>query len=1239
MMHASYVHSDGFFELGSPYFHTVDDVESIGVITSMVQDHQGFIWIGTQSGLNRFDGYQFKEYKHDPNNPNSIAGNYVRTIWQAPDNKLWAGTIANGVSIIDLISGDIKHASLDSENDHSQLSDNQIRAILGDANGNVYIASNYGLNYYHAQSDRFFVVDAIEGCELAYQDKKTRSLLIDANDALWLGTTKGLCYIGNPQQGLDTNTFKGKEHDAFQGQNAFVLYESKRGDIWVGTTSSGAARINIATQEVTRIPLDPNVEGALSHSWIKGFVEPSSDELWIGTYGGGINVVDPESMKVTRVFRHSVVNKAGLISDVISTFLMDDSGLLWIGYWGGGFNTYNYLNQALSSMQSDPLRPNHLSSTHVTAVSEISNGQLWAGSHNGVINIIEPGKGVVEYIHLGELIGAPSVKRMVRVIREFQPGKIWIGTNEGLFHYDLTSKEVTYFDSTDGLPSKRVQALANSQQFLWIGTESGVAKLDLNDGKTISIVTPDLRFVVYAIAISKDGDSWIATSDGLYVVPYDSTEVLKISEEQQSAINLDETGIRALLFDHNDTLWVTTSEGLSRMIKWADGVAEFESVNDRVGLNTYSLGSSLTPDLQGNIWTANYKINPETWQYLHLKQEFGFNLGNATLGGNGVTKQGLLLQSGRLGILMINPEKVLLSDYQPPVVITDVEVNTEKVQNFQNGLNLAPDTKRFSVVFSALDFTYPELNQYEYKLEGYDKDWLAVSTNERKATYSRLPPGNYRLKVRGTNSFGKWSESEIDLPIKQVPFWYESWWFKVAMFVTALLIINGMYRLRFKYLKQQKEQLNALVNSRTKNIESLGKTGQEITSSLNLEDIFESVYIHIAESMDAYVFLLGIVDKVTHQIHVEFYCENDQRCTPISFDLNDTSRPAVLCVINKQEIIAQNLAQLNKCVGGIKDPVSGHQTESVVYLPLVVKDEVVGCLSIQSMQPNAYDSNHLFMLRTIASYAAIAIENAVAMRQLRETQAQLVESEKVASLGRLVSGVAHELNTPVGIAITSVSSLGELATQVEADIDNNKLTKSGIKKFVASSIEIDRLLQKNLGRCANLIKNFKSISADQMTSSPSELVLKSYIQKIVDSHKGRLEEADITCTISGDDATIFVDAGLIGQVFGNLIDNAIYHAFQEHTEKQVNIAIKEHNNTVTIVFSDNGVGIEEEQKALIFDPFFTTARSRGLHGLGLNIVYTIIANKLNGSIAVTSEIGQGTSFKIVIPKSAEGYQI
>lgn len=1231
----SLVKGDDFFEIGSPFFHTVAGMETLdsSVITALHQDKEGYIWIGTQEGLLRYDGYQFKVFQHDPENSSSIAGNYVRTIWQTPDDRIWIGTMSNGVSIIDIATNKVIRMSANVDSAKHRLSHNQVRAIFGDDNGRVFIATNNGLNYYDPSRDQVELIEFIDGCDAAYQDKRTRSVLIDSRDSLWLGTTKGLCHIESPSSIGEGTRITGKEYVELNGQNASVLLESRSGDIWVGTTSHGVAKINVSTQQIQRIPQDPSEDGALSHSWAKAITEFEDGTIWIATYGGGINVVDPLQVKVKKVIRHAPAIKSGIISNVVSSFLVDSSGLLWIGYWGGGINTYNFLNQAISILQRYPGRPNQLTSSNITAVSEISNGKLWVGTVNGVVNVIAPKMGVVEHINLSQLIENESVKRTIRVIREFQPGKIWIGTNEGLFHYDLVTGQVLYFDSNDGLPNKQIRTLVKEENLLWIGTDSGVAKMNLDNNYQIEAYAPQYRHLVYELAISPNQDIWVGTTEGLFVIPKNSTDMKRISDDDLTAVNLGNVVVQDLLFSGDKTLWVATTSGLKRMAKWQDDVAVFESINERVGLGNKDLGGNLIQDLAGNIWTSEYKINPNNWQVLNLKKAYGFHLGNAKVGGSTMTKDGLILQSSRLGLLMIRPDRLVLSDYQPHVVITDLEVNNKTISDFETGLTLQPDNKRLSVTFSALDYTYPNLNQYKYKLDGYDEDWMSVAAFERKATYSRLPPGEYRLNIRATNSFGKWSQSEISLPIRQIPHWYETWWFKVGIILTVFLISNGIYRLRIQYLKQQKIQLNEIIKSRTKNIESLGKTGQEITSSLNLEDIFESVYVHIAESMDAYVFLIGIVDKDAHQINVEFYSENDQRCPPISFDLDDTSRPAVVCVSQKQEIITQNLAQLNECVGGIKDPVSGHQTESVVYLPLVVKDEVVGCLSIQSMQQNAYDSNHLFMLRTIASYTAIAIENGVAMRQLRETQAQLVESEKVASLGRLVSGVAHELNTPVGIAITSVSSLGELATQVKEDIKNNKLTKSGITKFVDSSIEIDRLLQKNLGRCANLIKNFKSISADQMTSSPSALTLKSYIQKIVDSHKGRLEEAAINCSITGDDATIFVDAGLVGQVFGNLIDNTIYHAFLEQTDKQVNIAITEQNNNVTIVFADNGVGMDEEQKACIFDPFYTTARNKGLHGLGLNIVYTIIANKLNGSITVMSEKNQGTSFEMVIPTS------
>lgn len=255
------------------------------------------------------------------------------------------------------------------------------------------------------------------------------------------------------------------------------------------------------------------------------------------------------------------------------------------------------------------------------------------------------------------------------------------------------------------------------------------------------------------------------------------------------------------------------------------------------------------------------------------------------------------------------------------------------------------------------------------------------------------------------------------------------------------------------------------------------------------------------------------------------------------------------------------------------------------------------------------------------------------LQTLTEAQAQLVEKEKMASLGGLVAGVAHEINTPLGISLTAITTLGSDSKELKDKIEQGQLSKQGALDFAQRLQELDALIVTNLNRCHQLVESFKQVSADQIVEQRRMVYLKDYCQEIFNILSAYLKQHRITWHISGDNPKHNLDPGLLSQVFNNLCTNAVCHAFKGVEQKSIDVEItydKKRDRT-RIVFSDNGVGINETVRQKIFEPFYTTKRGQGGTGLGLNIVYTIVTTKLHGDISVESEEGKGIRFSIELP--------
>lgn len=256
------------------------------------------------------------------------------------------------------------------------------------------------------------------------------------------------------------------------------------------------------------------------------------------------------------------------------------------------------------------------------------------------------------------------------------------------------------------------------------------------------------------------------------------------------------------------------------------------------------------------------------------------------------------------------------------------------------------------------------------------------------------------------------------------------------------------------------------------------------------------------------------------------------------------------------------------------------------------------------------------------------------LSMLKETQGKLVESEKMASLGSLVTGMAHELNTPIGTSICCISSLGESVRDVDSAIRDNTLTKAKMMEFLGLVHESESLLTSSLQRCADLVHNFKQVSADQAVAEPREIQLLNYLSEIFGTLSVQLKRNRVQHSLQGDNPTLWVDPGLLVQIITNLTMNAINHAFDGNQEPEITVKVVTTNSHSEIHFRDNGIGLSEEVKRKIFDPFFTTKRGIGGTGLGMNIVYNLVTVQLHGEISVISEQGHGTEFVIQIPKTS-----
>jgi diguanylate cyclase (GGDEF)-like protein len=835
------------FAFIDPYFQNVGENDSIpsGVVTSLAQDADGLIWIGTEEGLVRYDGYRFRHYVHNAADPHSLAGSYISSLHVDAEGFLWIGTGSDGLSRYDIkheIFDNFRHADADPES----LGGGMVWAIATDAGG-TWVASNSGLDYLPkgGRAWRHYRHDEHNPASLA--DDRVHNLLIDKSGALWVGTAAGLQRLRADHKGFDS--IAEGEH-AVQERDIRALFQAADGKVWFGTRKLGAAWMAPGQATPHWLPVDANDAQALSHGWVRAINQPSDGEVWIGTYGGGLNIVDAASGRVKKRLHHdlSVASSIGL--DGIGAMLHDRAGQLWLGTWGGGLQRYNPENRAIRVMRHSPVRPESLSQAEVDSVFEQDDNTLLIGTDANGVDIVDRSRGVVGgYRPHGGQKGALADAAIFGIGRTAD-GALWVGTKQaGAMRLAADSSSWEEFGVEKGLPAIGVSKVTiTSKGELWVGTDSGVAHWNPDTERFETFHGADgqpMRAHVYSLEEDHEGRIWAGTDDGLWLREPGAPSMLSIHAVPGQTDGLSSDDIAGLLVDRQGRLWVSTAQGLDRLKSRAGTVTHFEHISTMLGHPGMALGDAPMEDKQGRIWTDSFLIDLAHQRFYNLSKADGMEIGTNWDNSFGKTHDGLLLYGGTQGLAVIDPERFHPWAYQPPVVATELKIDGlhAPLSALENGLTLSPEQRDFSIEFAALDYTAPNKLRYAYRLEGYDRDWIETDAEHRSVSYGNLWPGSYTLTVRGSNRNGDWSPHELKLAVTVMPAFWQTRWFAIAALFAAGLLVYAIYRLRVAQLTLQAENLRRQVAERTAELMEKNKELEQLAVTDRLTNLYNRLYL------------------------------------------------------------------------------------------------------------------------------------------------------------------------------------------------------------------------------------------------------------------------------------------------------------------------------------------------------------------------------------------------------------
>ncbi|MGE0308818.1 MAG: two-component regulator propeller domain-containing protein, partial [Acidimicrobiia bacterium] len=822
---------------------TADEGLSSANVYDITQDEDGFMWFATADGLNRFDGYSFRvfrfdrddpnslnsnvvhaiergrgnilwlgtssggvdrfdptteaftHYRHDPKDPTSLSGNGIcgLGIIEDADGMLWIATIEDGLNRLDPTTGTFTHYRHDPQDDNS-LSSDELRGIYQDSDGFIWVGTmNAGLN--RLDPDTGEVVRYLPDPDDPYAlpNPKVDGLYEDSSGTFWVGTQEGFASLDR-QTGRFTRYLVAPDQPDTANLNAIVsFHEDASGRLWLRSGGAGLLHFDRDQQRIVQYQRDPADPRSVTNNFVHGFWEEPSGTIWMGTLGGGVNVFSTRQPKFAH-YKHEPGNPNSVADNFILSIYEDQSGIVWIGN-DRTLNRWDRRSGTWQTFRNDPDDPTSISEGSVTAVEEDPDGTLWFGTFLGGLNRFDPESGTFTAYRFDPDDPDSLSDDIVRALRRDADGNLWVGGwSRGLNRLDRDTETFERYshdpDDPASLSSDSITDIYQDRSgTLWVATEGGgLNRYDSatetftriqNDPEDLSSLPDNAVRVLYE---DEADQFWVGTVGGLCALDRDDNSCTTVYTEEEGLAN---STIEGILEDDQGTLWISTNDGLSRFDPRARTFRNYD-VLDGLQSNEFT------------VFTAFHE-SPRT---------------------------GEMYFGGINGFNVVDPSRVEDDPFVPPVVLTDFRLFGESVPlgaesvlheaiHATTDLTLSSDQNSISIEFAALSYVAPAKNRYRYMLEGFDDDWRTVDSDERLAVYTNLDAGDYVFRVQGTNEDGVWNDMGVSLPITITPPWWATWWFRVIAGLAAIGVVAGVYRYRVRSLRRRTEDLEREVIERT----------------------------------------------------------------------------------------------------------------------------------------------------------------------------------------------------------------------------------------------------------------------------------------------------------------------------------------------------------------------------------------------------------------------------------------
>uniref|UniRef100_UPI00359320FA hybrid sensor histidine kinase/response regulator n=1 Tax=Aquiflexum sp. TaxID=1872584 RepID=UPI00359320FA len=787
-------------------------------VLCMIQDRRGFLWFGTYDGLNRFDGYQFKEYNQDYQDTTSILQNLIIDLHEDSKGRIWVGTAGSGLCSLDPQTEKFTRYPITYQENGITNKVSTISAIKEDNNGMLWIGTTTGLYILDPENRKS---DPLHLNDISPGDVVINTIFQDASGDLWIGTFGyGLFKISNAgNRSLIQWKHDSNESGSIASNNVMSIFEDHRGTMWFGY-NNGMDSLDRKSGNFIHFKHDPDDPNSLSTDILNSrtITEDKWGNLWIGTTHG-LNKLNQKRTVFTRYYSDPN-NPHSIGGDDIHAVLHDKIGNLWLGTINGGISLSNLQPREFYLLQNEPGNPNSLSSNMVRTIFEDKDEMLWIGTEGGGLNKYDRKSGVFTHFKHEPQNPNSLLNDLVSSVLEDSKGNFWIGyggsnfyvNKGGVSKIDSTSKNFIHYN----IQASKIHGEADRDVFSVFEDKSGVIWLTTLNG--IKRFLPETEtwdhFLhrksnldgisdawCYAIFEDSRYDLWIGTgSNALNQMDKQREGKFQhFSANPNDPNSLSSHSIRHIVEDRQGYLWFATSGG--GICQYDPKTGHFTPFTKKDGLPSNSI-SRVEMDEKGKLWMSTNKgicrLDPISKEVQSFDLGYGslkhhFTTGYVNAGSSTKGKDGTLYFGGSDGVVYFHPQKINPAPNAAPVVLTQFNVFDKAKPGWEESTQIIlPHNQNFiSMEFASLSFVNAHNNRYAYYLENFDQDWI-YSDDRRFVSYTNLRPGDYIFRVKASNYDGVWTESGINLALTILPPWWQTWWAYLLFFMVTAVVLYLM---------------------------------------------------------------------------------------------------------------------------------------------------------------------------------------------------------------------------------------------------------------------------------------------------------------------------------------------------------------------------------------------------------------------------------------------------------------